>query len=242
MGVKKKAGQSSRLKDLQSNALLNKALIVLAVVVGIFVVLFASRSWLRVTVVPKTVAVFHSGSVQKVAKTEIANFGDAAGFLKLDDAKAEKSCKLIAAKGIKEEVICTYSIHDTIVFPSQEAEAAPLVSGAQQLQKILESNGWSGTFAEDAETASLVRLVEGISKNIDYTPDAFYSKTVGDITCIFDSNVAFKIPENPTKQMSYTFNCSRTVKVFGAVLPLLNDDDGSGMQLVPGPIDASQVE
>lgn len=84
---------------------------------------------------------------------------------------------------------------------------------AEKTLGLLKSNGWSGEYGTKSIYTSLVTLVKNVNSGIDYTPDAAYEKTIGDINCLFDSNTAFSSPKPPA--ISSNLYCTREVYMFG---------------------------
>lgn len=235
MGTKKtkaKAKQSV-LRTIHDSKAAYAAAVTVAIILAVIAGLYFVRSWIRATVVPKTVQAVHLNGVSNAAGSEMAKLGESLGVFGFNTVQPSKHCTMTAAQGFKEEVTCTYTFENTITFPASESDAKALVTASENVQRALQDNDWQGTYTNDQPTASLTTLVQNIAKGIDYTPDAAYNKMIGDVTCLFDSNTAFKVPENPEKRMASRFTCSRTFYIFGHVTQnetLLLPDD-----VVPAP-------
>ena len=216
MAVKKASSQAKWRQHLHDNSVAHLTTTVFAIVVGLCLVLLLARSWVRVTVVPKTVSVFYGNSINKVSDTEFNKIKSSLSDLGLTNLTPNKACIRTTAKNFSEEVSCQYIVSSTLTI-ADGTSADTLTSKAQTLQKLLQDNGWSGTYTEQGDEVSFVKLVSNVANNVDYTPDAYYTKVVGELICTFDSNTAFKIPENPAKAFTSNFNCSRLINVFGGV-------------------------
>lgn len=210
--VKKQSTNAS--KDLWADKRVRMAAAVVAAIFAICIVLFISRSWVRVTLVPKTVGIFHEDDVAKKAVDELASLGSpltALGYT-VTDTNVTKGCNLSAARGFKEQVTCSYSIHADLLVPTDETGKKQLVDAASSIQNKLQTSGWDGTFTNDNDYASLNELIGNVAKGIDYTPDAYYSKSIGRVNCTFDTNTAFSVPA--PAMISTNFNCIQTIGIF----------------------------
>ncbi len=208
----KKQSTSVRLTTVWTDKKFRILTYVLGVVLVLFAVLYLSRSWVRVTVVPKAVSVFHASEVTKAAETELAILGDPLTAMGYKDSEVTHNCTLLSAEGFTEQVYCSYNVHGYMEVPTDEVGKKQIVDTAASVQEQLQANNWNGTFNNESEYASLNKLVSGAANGIDYTPDAFYSKTTNGVSCTFDTNIAFSQPSPAA--ISSNFNCVKIISVF----------------------------
>lgn len=204
--IEKPSSKSKRMKVI--------ALISAAVILTILVMMFVFRGWLRVTVMPKTADMLHAGKLDKVANDEFAKLQsplEALGYKNIE--KKPATCKLDAAKRFATGFYCLAQSSAYQEINQNASTKETMSANAAKLQKLLEDNGWEGTYTNDTELTSLETLVSNINKGIDYTPDAAYSKTMGNITCIFDSNTSFSSPGAPAIATHY--GCGQSLKFLG---------------------------
>lgn len=190
----------------------------LFVVLGILVVLgvlgFVSRGWIRTSVEPKFVEKTYGHTLEKVANNELKKLGDPFNALGYATTTVEgPTCRLATAHKFSTALSCTYTIKAYQETPQADADKKASNEAAIKTQQLLKSNGWDGEYGTKSPYTSLAELVSNINKGIDYTPDAAYTKVIGDVSCLLDSNTAFSSPKAPA--IASNMYCSRDVYLFG---------------------------
>ncbi len=177
----------------------------------IVLLLFVFRGWFRVTVIPKSFSMFYNNGIQTTLDNEMSNLQNP--FVKLGYTSVNKigtGCSLQQAQSIHTEIDCSAERHGYTKTPKSSTGEANLETQAQNIQNALQKNGWQ----DGGNGVTLTSLVDGTYHGIDYSPDAYYEKVVGNYDCVFDTTVAYANP-NPAA-ISSTFSCDRTVDILGA--------------------------
>jgi hypothetical protein len=181
--------------------LLLLALIVFLLVAGTYVF----RGWLRHTVAPAVVSQTAGRRVQKTTYEQYSKLNNPFTVLGMPKVKHENKCRLSYAKSFHAEVDCVSS------YTSYSDKVSSLKPDLGQrtalLENYLRSNGWSGG------NTTISTLGSNISKGIDWTPDAAYTKQVGKITCMADFNTAYSKPKPAA--IAGGIECYRTYYLFG---------------------------
>ncbi len=176
---------------------------------------FLLRGWLRVTVAPAVVTVTQGRSAKSAFYSEMDKLGQPLTVLGYENVEPLLTgCKLSTAQMLSTSFHCSYTFKAFKEVPTDQAGKDAIIQSAAELQITLQENGWSGEFIESEEYTSLTKLVKNINAGIDYTPDASYLKSVGDVTCLFGSNTAFATPDAPA--IASFFTCSRNIDWLGA--------------------------
>lgn len=211
--MKKKAiTRPSILKQFTTTQV--RVLTVLAVIVTVGILGYVSRGWLRVTIVPNAATMLHGQTLQRDMDAELAALQEPLTLLGYSNVDATRSkCIMQTAQGFRESLSCTSSLHAYSETPRDAAGKATLNSNAQKLQTLLQQRSWEGEYTDTAQVMSLTRLVHNLNDGIDYTPDAAYMKTIGNMQCIMDTTTAFSSPKPAA--MSTTISCSRILMPFG---------------------------
>ena len=185
----------------------------LAIIV-LFIACYLFRGWLRVTIVPNATTMMHGQTLQRDMDAETAALQDPLKLLGYSQIDVTRStCVMQSAQGFRETLSCTSSLHAYTEMPKDAAGKAALNRNAEKLQTLLQQRSWEGEYTDTAQTMSLKRLVHNLNEGIDYTPDAAYMKTVGNMQCLMDTSTAFSSPKPAA--MSTTISCSRLLMPFG---------------------------
>jgi hypothetical protein len=190
------------------------------VILLLILILFFARGWVRATVEPKTVQVFHGHSVQTTLDKQIRTLGDPLSSLKYINAKTQPSqCTLVRASSFRTEVDCTASVK---AFGPVSSDTQTLRTNAAALQAKLDAAGWGGN-----PNMTLIQFINGITAGADNQPDATYTHYFGKDLCMLSTTTAFSKPKPPA--MNTVFSCSRTFDLFGSPWPNLpaGSDGGS---------------
>lgn len=190
---------------------LGLTLLILVVIIGLA---FFGRGWIRKTAEPKVVAVTSGSSVRKTAEQQLNILGNPLEQMGYKNISKSSVCFMATARSIHTEVTCNYvlSAYSKI---SDLKNSYQLNSKAATIETALKNNGWEGIYGLGASPyTSLTRLSKSLSSGIDYQPDAAYIKSIGKITCIFDSNTAYSHPAPAAISSRYV--CSKAFEVFGS--------------------------
>ena len=87
---------------------------------------------------------------------------------------------------------CASGIDRFLVIPSSTAGKTAFNQHAQELSKVLQTNGWKSR--PDYLT---IPWFQKISEGVDYQPDQLNTKTIGDLECTVDFFTAFSKPSAP---------------------------------------------
>lgn len=117
------------------------------------------------------------------------------GFSELPKAKVTCSSQPDVPNG-RSKPSCTATMTKYLVVGSGNDVAARLNTGAAELSKRLDENGWKQR--KDLPTKS---WFTAIGKGIDYQPDQLNVKQIGDMTCTLDFFTAFSKPAPPAINM-----------------------------------------
>ncbi len=194
---------------------ISKTLIyILGGILGLLILVFVFRGWIRITVEPKTVSVFYKSNVKKVRDDEAAKLGDpfkALGYSSLQNDTG--SCTTDWARGIRTNIVCNYDQNTYQEVPKDQAYKDTLNANAAKLMDKLKQNGWEGQYTDNGEFTSLTKLIRNLTDGIDYTPDASYFKKIGPVECYIQTTTAFSKPEPPAMDTHLT--CSRSIYIIG---------------------------
>ena len=229
--AKKNVVKSVNLKEMWRT---RRWQLVVGLVVLVLLVLFLLRGWIRNTIIPRSAGVFVGNSVQTTADQQLSKLGDpfkTFGYTNInrhDYGGNHTVCTLGVAHLYHTEVNCQ-SGQSAYNKTTEMGSSKKLNAAAVAAEKALKSNGWDGVYGlGGSRYTSLTRLVKSVTNGIDYQPDAFYQKHVGNITCTFDSIDSFSKPGAPA--ISSHYSCSRTIDVLGSPWVV----DSAGNLILPG--------
>jgi hypothetical protein len=183
---------------------------VLGSIVVVLILIFLFRGWFRVTVIPKTAGQFYSNGVKDTANKEATALNNPFGTLGLATPKTSDVCTLQQAQSIHTEINCYTNQEGYTKLPTSFTGLVNIQKQTSSLQTLLNSNGWQA----GSNGVTLTSLINGTAKGIDYSPDAFYQKIIGNTDCTFDTMIAYANPQPPAIRV--TFSCSRTINFLGA--------------------------
>jgi hypothetical protein len=182
--------------------------ITLGCIIIIFLSVFVSRGWLRVTVIPKGLTPFYSSSVKSTLNSENVSIHKPLSTLGSKIESKATTCSLEEAQGIHTEIDCYAQIQTYTQI--QNSIKSDIELWAQAEQDYLVSNGWKS----GSNGVTLTSLIDGIYQGKDYSPDAFYEKVIGSNDCIYDTMIAYANPQPPA--INTMLSCSRTINVLGS--------------------------
>ena len=202
--ISKKKQKKNKLSHNSKTILISFiALIVILVLVFLF------RGWFRATVIPKTLGIFYSNGVVDTHKREVGDLSNPFESLGFIVPKISHTCNLQQAQSIHVEIDCSTNQEGYTKLPTSPAGVANIQKQASILQATLKSQGWQG----GGNGITLTSLINGTAHGIDYSPDAFYQKVIGNTNCIFDTMISYSNPQPPAIRTS--FSCSRTINFLG---------------------------
>jgi len=192
-----------------------KVRVAVGLVLILFVLLFLSRGWIRMTGLPRTVKAVYGNSAEEVYKDEMSKLQNPLVLLGYPNVESYRpGCYTMVANGVKTQVDCQYNVRVYRVLDTSPESQKTLNTNAQKLQALLQENGWEGEYSNEGQPyTSLVKLISGVTSDIDYQPDAAYRKRVGDVQCLFDTNTAFSHPEPAA--IATQISCHRTFNILG---------------------------
>ena len=187
---------------------------VLVTIGGLIVLLFLLfivRGWMRVTIIPKTAAIFYTNGIQNTQNNELKQLNNPFKTLSSTaNPKTSTGCSLELAQSIHTQIDCNVSQLVYAKLPVTAAGQSSIQAKAQTLQTLLSIDGWSG----GGNGVTLTSLIDGTAKGIDYSPDAYYEKVIGNNDCVFDVMIEYANPQPPAVNIS--LSCDRTLDVLGA--------------------------
>ena len=194
----------------------NKYLFVgVSLFVGLVLLAFLVRGWLRMTMLPKTIQTVHGNRAEKISKKEIAQElqkpFELLGYTDMELVLGD--CYTVFAQGFRTEVSCIYDMRAYKVLNQDPRARDELARNAERLQGLLQNAGWEGEYTETGVHNSLKKLVTNLLAGVDYQPDASYRKQFGDVECFLGTNTAFSAPEPPA--MATQLSCTRSYGIFG---------------------------
>lgn len=205
----------------------SKLALILLIIIVIVGLVYFGRGWIRKTAEPKVIAVTFGSSVKKTAEQQLNNLGNPLEQMGYKNIAKSSKCFMAKARSVHTEVTCNYvlSAYSKI---SDLKNNSQLNTGAAGIEKALKANDWGGTYGLSASPyTSLTRLSKSLTSGIDYQPDAAYFKTIGKLTCSFDSNTAYSHPAPAAVSSQYV--CSRTFAPLGS--PWQKDKNGNSYLL-----------
>ena len=171
------------------------------VIVLVIAIVFLARGWVRVTAVPKAQDIYYGRRVNNEFKKQYAALANPLESMGFSSIKHTSKCSLSSAQHFELDTICvaeslTYTDKVSSLSPSLEVRAA-------KLEAVLKANNWQGG------NTSITQLGQNITKGIDWTPDADYTKNIGKIYCDIDFNTAFSQPKPAA--IAGRMTCYRTI-------------------------------
>jgi len=166
---------------------------------------------MRVTVIPKALTPFYTSSVEKSFNS--ASDGLHNPFAKLGYTNVKKiptRCNLQQAQSIHTEIDCAINQQAYAKLPTAPSARANTEEQASQLQALLKTNGWRS----GSNGVTLTSLIDGTARGKDYSPDAYYEKTINGTDCMFDTMIAYANPQPAA--ITSLLSCDRTVNILGA--------------------------
>lgn len=184
-------------------------------ILALLIMLFLIRGWIRKTFVPAGVQVIYGNSVQNVYQGEVQKLSGPLEKLGPDNTMiAVDGCRMLKAEDIRVQVECGHEKDKYLIVEDNEQAKKDLKNTAVELHALLKANGWSGEYDNNnPEHTSLVKLFTSIANGIDYQPDAYYEKRIGDVSCWFDANTAFSQPSPAA--VSAKYYCGKTFNFIG---------------------------
>lgn len=198
-------------------------IIVPVVLLVICLLVYGFRSTVVSKFAPFVASLTTGRQLQSLADDELTKLGGPFRALGFSDVKIQKAkCTIDTQDEVRVGINCQYTAEAYREMPKSEQEQATLVENATKLQKVLKANGWDGEYSSKSSHASLEEIIGNVTKGIDYTPDAYYYKQVGDMNCTFDTITAFSKPKTPA--VSTRFDCyKRTIYPFGEPINISDD-------------------
>lgn len=105
---------------------------------------------------------------------------------------------------------CRTSVNRFVVMSK---DAAKINNNAKQISDLLKANGWNTR--KDFPT---IDWFKKITEGVDYQPDQYSQKQVGDFNCIFDFFTAFSKPDPAA--VAFNASCTKMTKDSQATLDL----------------------
>lgn len=191
--------------------LLGAGIVIVVILLSVFLV----RGWVRMTITPKAIQTVYGNQAEKVYQDEVVGkLQDPLALLGYSDVQPlNNGCYTVLANKLKTQVDCQYTIMVGNEVPTTPEGKQTLNDNAAKLQASLQANGWEGEYSNDSEYTSLVKLMSSLTSDIDYQPDATYSKRIGDIECTIANNTAFSLPSVP--KFSTRIWCAKTYTILG---------------------------
>lgn len=189
---------------------------VVAAVIVLLVILFAYlfRGWIRITLLPRSASVMFSGQVHSTFNDETAKLSDPLSKLGYKNVTTDnQGCKMIIASRFHELIGCSFQASAYSRLSDLSVSPDGFKTYAATLMAALQKEGWSGTYTNDGPYTSLGKLADSLAAGIDYQPNASYTKSVGKVSCIFESHTAFSKPFPPA--VGSEISCVRVLMVFG---------------------------
>jgi hypothetical protein len=124
--------------------------------------------------------------------------------------KAKSGCTTGLVQGIHTSVPCQSTMQAYTKLDQSSVGKQTVGANVQTIEAALKANGYRA----GSNDVTLTSLVMGTYEGKDYSPDAYYQKTVGPYACAFDTTVAYSNPSQPA--IRSTFWCARTVSILGA--------------------------
>lgn len=218
--MKKKTKTTNKASLSKASKAPNKWLIAGIVVVILLALGYLLRGWVRATVLPESADIIYGRSVSKLYQEEMDKLQDPTALLGYgdNDIKAEKDCTRSFASGLKTQIICTYGVEASKQINLQDKDQ--LNANATKLQDALKANGWQGTYSDTGDPyTSIVKLMSSLTNDIDYQPDATYTKDIGNTTCTLSTVTAYSKP-NPSAMATRAY-CLRTINFVGDPTPAM---------------------
>ncbi len=189
-------------------------IIIAAALVLALAVTYLSRGWIRMTLLPRTVAVISGNGPRKTFEAEFADLQDPFHLLGHPNPELSKDngCSTSYADGFKTKVNCVWAMNSWYEISQNAADKEALNANAEKLQALLQANGWDGNYGDD-EDNTLKKLLRNITDGIDYYPDATYIKETNGTFCILSTTTAFSSPKPAA--INTHMSCSREYNVFG---------------------------
>jgi len=199
-------------KSKSKVSVLSKAkipLIALGTLVILVLLTFALRGWLRVTVIPKTIGLLYMPGISSTFEKQDNTLGHPLQSLGFQNVATKKHCLKMIAQGYHVDIDCIAIQQGYVVLPSSAEGIAKEQQAAAKIQSALQASGWQG----GSNGVTVTSLIDGTTQGKDYSPDAYYEKTVGKNHCIFDIFIAYSNPKPPA--ISIQFFCERTFYFLG---------------------------
>lgn len=192
------------MKKLNVRLLKNWRFAVPLVILVLVALTYVGRSWVRVTLVPKTEGLYYGHQVDSRLQTEYKKLGEPFQTLGFVSSPHFSRCVMTYAYHFEIESSCAAGYAS---FSDKVSSLSPdLGVRAASLESALKANGWQG------DNTSITTLGQNLSKGIDYTPDADYTKSFGKIQCDIDFNTAFSTPKPAA--IAGRMTCSRQLLLF----------------------------
>ncbi len=197
----------NKLTSISNKKLALRVTAVVGVALVLLIVIF--RVPIQRTLLPNTVGMFYRHGLNKVLSGQNANIADPFMAVAGDPPHTTYGCYLVGASGIKTRIGCESRYQMYTVLGQSAADKAKNVEAAKRVGAALKSQGYEA----GSNGITFESLVAGTYNGKDYSPDAYYQKTVGNNRCIFDTQIAYSNPKQPAINMMLT--CNRTIDLFG---------------------------
>ena len=191
----------------------NKRLIIGASVAGLLVIValgLTLRNPIRTRLVPNVVGVFYRQGVSQTLEDQNRSLNDPMARLLGSIPLHKTSCYSQQLQGIHSELGCQAGYQAIRKLSGSETDKTTMMKTVATIESQLQARGYH----HGQNGVSLTSLVDGTYKGIDYTPDAYYEKVIGQYDCVFDTSLAYANPQPPAIRVSMW--CDRTFNFLGA--------------------------
>jgi hypothetical protein len=189
----------------------NKRLLAGSVVAVAIILSFVFHGWVQGSATPYVTGLFYRHGLQTKVEDQNKAIGQPFEALASKDFNPTSTCGKSLTSGLKVRVECNSQYMTSFKVGQSTAQKAHMLQAAQITEEKLKTAGYTA----GSNGVTLTSLIEGTYEGKDYSPDAFYQKTIGSTTCTFDTNIAYSRPSQPALTMILA--CSRSIHVFGKI-------------------------
>lgn len=185
----------------------------------------------RSGLVPGVAKIVYGSSLRGLYEDERKALGDPSRVLLGVSSDAELTCVSIY-EGIKVHVSCDTAMQQYGQLRQGQEGKLAATNAASEVEKALVQSGYEKGIDGGSNGVTLSSLIGGTYQGIDYSPDAFYSKKVGDALCTFQVTVAYSSPKPAAINVRHV--CTREFDPFGVPPMIQSAQNASDLKPTSG--------
>jgi hypothetical protein len=155
--------------------------------------------------------ILYGRSIHATTASENVRIGDPFQLLTGTSPKFISGCMTQSMYASKPEVNCTSTAQAYTKLGQTAADKAKVLNEVATITSALKAQGYTA----GSNNVTLMSLVAGTYKGIDWSPDAAYMRNIGKDSCLFDTTIAYSNTAHQQPAIHMSLFCDRILAPFG---------------------------